>query len=133
MRIQIVEDHDLAYKVWIREGVNSAILVHVDAHLDYMGIENNSFIHIGNFLAFAFQKQVYNKLIWVIPTPSFVNSCNRKRILEILSKDFEIQSINKIGICAFSKDNLSFPVIVTCMECLNFYLYKECKKTSILI
>lgn len=128
MKIKIMDNHDLAYEAWVQEEIKNATLVHIDAHIDFEDMTHNSYIHIGNFLAYAFRERMYEKFIWVIPTPSFNNPYDRKRVLEILSRDFKIQSTDINGIYASTKNAPNHPLIVTCMEYLKLHLCKECVK-----
>jgi hypothetical protein len=47
--IQLMENHDEAYRVWRRAGVRDRVLVHIDAHDDVVWAADEASINIASY------------------------------------------------------------------------------------
>ena len=83
--IKIIENHDQVLGVWEEYGIKRFTVVHVDAHLDCEPINRYGNINIGNFLRHAIERDMVNRIIWVIPDLFYVNKCCNRFVMSELN------------------------------------------------
>lgn len=69
--IYVIENHDEALTKWENWCVKSSTLIHFDAHMDFDNTINKKHINIGNFIGNAIIEGLFDKFVWVIPSPSY--------------------------------------------------------------
>lgn len=85
----------MALEIWHNEEVYNGILIHIDAHLDYVSLKESYYINIGNYLAHAVSKNFFKKVYWVVPDILWKNSIYTKMIISQLPRCFEVIDIDE--------------------------------------
>ncbi|QQS44423.1 hypothetical protein IPM65_02380 [Candidatus Roizmanbacteria bacterium] len=63
--IQTIENNDEAYILWKDHNIKNAIVLHIDAHLDYRN--DRAGLHIGNYLKHAVKEHLAKTIYWIVP------------------------------------------------------------------
>ena len=93
--VYIIENHDSALEIWRNNRVYDDILVHVDAHLDYVSLKDTYYINIGNYVTYAIKENLFRKFYWVVPDIFWEDFTYGKMIVSQLPNCFEVIDINE--------------------------------------
>lgn len=92
--VHLIENHDKALEIWHDNGVYEDILVHIDAHLDYVSVKDAYYINIGNYLTYAIRENLFRKFYWVVPDIFWKDFSYGKMIIQKLPRCFEVDDMN---------------------------------------
>lgn len=88
--IFICENHDESLKIWRDRCIKNAIVIHVDAHIDFMAPDECYYVSIANYLNYAYNEGIINSLIWVVPDKSFSDCDIMNEIVREISAYFQL-------------------------------------------
>ena len=93
--LHIIENHDMALEVWRNHGVFNSILMHVDAHFDYVSLKDSYYVNIGNYLVYALSEKRFKKIYWVVPDVFWKDSTYAEKIINQLPQCFKTIDVSE--------------------------------------
>jgi tetratricopeptide (TPR) repeat protein len=84
--VHLMENHDEAYWIWKKAGIQGEILVHMDAHDDLSWVANRANLDIGNFICQALKEGMVREVYWVVPDQTLESVQNLKPVLRRLKR-----------------------------------------------
>ena len=84
--IQLMENHDEAYRVWSRAGMRDRVLVHIDAHDDVGWAADDAAINIASYICPALKEGIVREVFWVIPDKTWNTTKSIKSVMQRLKR-----------------------------------------------
>jgi tetratricopeptide (TPR) repeat protein len=84
--IQLMENHDEAYRIWARAGVRDRVLVHIDAHDDVVWAADEASINIASYICPALKEGIVREVFWVIPDATWNTTKSIKSVMQRLRR-----------------------------------------------
>lgn len=131
-KVYQIENHDEAYQIWKNNGVQNAVLVHIDAHKDFIN-DKCDYITIGNFLNYALDDEIINSIVWIVPDPSFLRLDILDQLIEEMKLGFTLDYQSEEMMKFVAKENRNIEIIITMLPNINCLLETSLSKDNILI
>lgn len=107
-----IDNHDQSYQIWKDNNIKNSIVIHIDAHMDFV-TGTYSYMFIGNYLNYAFDEQIINTMVWVIPDPSFLDEFILDNLIETSADYFKLVFKSKDMVLLKGNKDIKKRLIIT--------------------